>query len=124
MTLSGVGFSGSGCDDLTWTKLNAERIRQSETCAVPDFANGDSRGFAVQRPWGTSGQAAVQSERENSCLDEGTRWLRTGAMLASTVVPPSYHETGLVWTRVGKREGGHAPLDLPGGAGINERGVS
>jgi len=38
MTLSGVGFSGSGCGDLTKTKLEAEGIRQSETCAVPDFA--------------------------------------------------------------------------------------
>jgi hypothetical protein len=61
MTLSGVGFSGSGCGDLTWTKLEAEGIRQSETCAVPDFAMADSRGFAVQRPWGTSGKAAEQS---------------------------------------------------------------
>lgn len=79
MTLSGVGFSGSGCGDLTWTKLNAERIRQSETCAVPDFAMGDSRGFAVQRPRGTSEKATAQCVRGNSCLDEGTRWLRDGS---------------------------------------------
>lgn len=35
MTLFGSGVSGSGCGDLTRTKLEAER---SETCAVPEFA--------------------------------------------------------------------------------------
>lgn len=47
MTLSGVGFSESGCGDLKSTRPDAAVMRQSETCVVPDF---DSRGFAVHRP--------------------------------------------------------------------------